>query len=239
MRPSVGVVALMVLAAIAGCMAMPAAADRGAAQAALAVALGVTVMLVGVALREALRHRAIAAGLAHLAQPGQLAGHPVGLIFGLDGAVVAGLREPLIYCGHDLPDRLDGDELRAVILHERHHQLHGAPTRLVLLAAAAPFVGPWRRGRVWLECERARIEIAADAYAMSLGVSRPALASAIVKLSAAPLSAGLAGFATAADRRISALVGEATGLEDDRSAAVRAALVGLAVIGACFAPYFR
>jgi Zn-dependent protease with chaperone function len=239
MPRSVVAVVLAVLTAIAGCMATPVGTARDAVHTLVAVTLTGVVVVLAIAAREALRHRAIALALARLAQPGRLVGHAVGLIPGLDAAVVAGLREPLIYCGSDLPNRLDHEELRAVILHERHHQLHGAPRRLILLGAVAAIIRHSLSGRVWLERERARIEIAADAYALSAGVSRAALASALAKLSAAPTPAGLPAFATAADLRIRSLVGESTGLELDRSPAVRAALLGALVVAACFAVNFR
>jgi hypothetical protein len=238
MRLSIATVVVTVLVAIVGCMVTPAAAARDAVHGVLLAVIGLALVILAVALREAMHHRAIATTLAGFAQPAWIVGHAVGLVSGLDAAVVAGLQDPVIYCGSELPSRLDREELRAVILHERHHQLQGAPTRLVLLAAVAPFLRPWKRGCVWLERERARIEIAADAYAIAGGASRSALASALVKLSATQSSAGLASFATAADWRIRSLVGETTGLEGDRSGPARIALAGLLVAAICAAIYF-
>src|SRR5438093_10603605 len=78
--------------------------------------------------------------------------------------------------------------------HEQHHELSRAPVALVALLGVAAVLG-WVRpiGR-WADRIRAQIEIAADAYALAHGSSRPAIALAIVKLSSPRSSPGVASF---------------------------------------------
>jgi Zn-dependent protease with chaperone function len=225
------------LTAIAGCMLVPANGMRGTGHALLAVGVLLAVALLLAIGREAWRHERLAASIARLAIPATLGERSVGLVPGLGAAVVAGLRRPRIFCADDLPDRLDAEELRAVILHEHHHQLEGAPARLVLIGALAPVLCRLDAGRAWMEQERARIEIAADAYALASGASRSALASALVKLSSSPGLSVAPGFASAADLRVRALLGDATGIEGDSSAGrVVAALI---LVGTCVAFYLK
>lgn len=225
------------LTAIAGCMLVPANAMRGTGHALLVVGGLLAVALLIAIGREAWRHERLAASIARLAIPATLGESSVGLVPGLGAAVVAGLRRPRIFCADDLPDRLDAEELRAVILHEHHHQLEGAPARLVLIGALAPVFGRLEAGRGWMERERARLEIGADAYALASGASRPALASALIKLSSSPGLSVAPGFASAADLRVRALLGEATGIEDDHSAGRIVAAVVL--VATCVALYLQ
>jgi beta-lactamase regulating signal transducer with metallopeptidase domain len=134
----------------------------------------------------------------------------IGVVPGVAAAVVAGLRTPRIYCSEDVLVTLEADELAAVILHERHHAQTYAPAKLVALAALARLIGRTRSGAAWIESERSRIEIAADDHAITNGATRPALAGAILKLAQGSPTQTLAGFASAADRRIRALLGEAS-----------------------------
>jgi len=206
------------LTVIGACMLAPASAMRGTGHALLLLGGLLAVAFIVAIGREARRHQRLAATISRLARPATLDGRAVGLVPGLEAALVAGLRRPRIYCADDLPARLDADELRAVILHEQHHQLERAPAKLVLVGALAPVLDRLEAGRAWLERERARIEIAADAYALASGASRPALASALVKLSSSARLSAAPGFASAADLRVRALLGEATGIEGDGSA---------------------
>jgi Zn-dependent protease with chaperone function len=225
------------LAAIAACMLAPANSMRGTGHALLVLG-GLLALAAVVAIgREARRHHRLAAGIERLSRPATIDGRPVGLVPGLGAAVVAGLRRPRIYCAEDLPSRLDAEELRAVILHEHHHQLERAPARLVLIAALAPMLRRIEAGRAWMERERARVEIAADAYALQSGASRPALASALVKLAASPGLSPAPGFASAANLRLRVLLGDATGIERDGSAA--SILATLAILGGCLFLYLR
>lgn len=225
-------VALAMLASIGGCMAMPQAVAREFVG---AIIVAAAIVLVSFAY-HARRHQRLASGMARMARPGAIAGQPVALVPGLGSPVVAGLWRPQIYCADDLSTQLDADEVEAVILHEQHHVVDRAPLRIVLLAAASPLLGRMARGREWLEQERARLEIAADRHAIAAGASRPAIASALLKLSAAPTLADALGFATAADLRIRALLDEPTGPDREPLLAPTVAL-GLFVIGACVVAY--
>lgn len=212
-------------AGIGGCLLAPPAMMRGLGHPLFVLGALLSVAVVAAVAREGWRHSRLAVSLGRLARPEVLSGHPVGVIPGLSGAVVAGVRRPRIFCGHDLSSRLAPDELQAVILHERHHQLAGAPFRLVIIAAIGSLLRRLEAGRAWIERERARIEIAADAYALAAGASRNALARALVKLGSGPALGVVPGFATAADLRVRALLGERTGIEDRRGSGVVATAV--------------
>lgn len=225
------------LAAIGACMLAPASGMSGIGHPVLLIGLAAALVLVVAIGREAWRHQRLAASMSRLAYPATIEGHAIGLVPGLGAALAAGLHRPRIFCADDLPRRLDAEELRAVILHERHHQLEGGPARLVLIGALAPVLGRFESGRSWLERERARIEIAADAYALDSGASRPALASALVKLASSPTMSVAPDFASAVDLRVRALLGEATGIERGGSAGQVAGAIVL--IGSCIALYLR
>ena len=230
-------VATGTIAAIAACMLAPASGMRGVGHPLLVIGLAVALLLVVAISREAWRHQRLAASLGRLAHQAMIDGRPVALVPGLGAAVVAGLRRPRIYCADDLPERLDPEELRAVILHEHHHQLDRGPARLVLIGALAPVLGRFEAGRAWMERERARIEIAADAFALESGASRPALASALLKLASSPGLSAAPGFASAVDLRVRALVGDATGIE--RGGSMTQVAAALLVIASCLALYLR
>lgn len=232
MRAAVGTVG-----AIAVCMLAPASGMRGIGHPILGLGIALAIVLGAAVGREAWRHQRLAASIARLAQPATIEGKSVALVPGLGAAVVAGLRRPQIYCADDLSRRLDHDELRAVILHEHHHQLDRGPARLVVIGALAPVLRHFEAGRVWLERERARVEIAADVYALNAGASRRSLASALIKLSSTPGFSAAPGFANAADLRVRALLGEATGIEGGGSAGHVAA--ALLLIASCLALYLR
>ena len=196
----------------------------------------VGVMILGAVLLasigiQAARHQRIAMGLWRLARPAVVAGHDVGLVPGVGAALVAGIRRPRIYCAEDLAVDLSPDEVRAVLLHERHHELSHAPAKLVVLSALAPFLGRLEVGSSWLERWRASIEIAADEHAIHNGATRTTLARAILKLRDAPSQLSLAGFAAASDLRLRALLGEdvESGMPSGRT--IAAAVVITAVVG--------
>ena len=151
------------------------------------------------------RHSRLARELTHRARPAELAGVEVQHLEGLDAAFVAGLRRPRIYCAPDLADRLTSHELRAVLLHERYHQLDRAPAKLVILEALAPLMRTVQAGRAWLVQRYAALEIAADRHALGQGVSRTSLARAMIKLAPAQPRLGV-GFASAVDLRLKALL---------------------------------
>lgn len=224
-------------AAIAACMLAPASGMRGVGHPVLMIGLGVAIVLLIAIGREAWRHQRLATSMARLSRAATIDGRSVALVPGLGAALVAGLRHTRIFCADDLPQRLDAEELRAVILHEHHHQLEGGPARLVLIGAVSPVLGRLESGRAWMERERARIEIAADAYAIESGASRPALASALLKLASSPRLGLAPGFTSAADLRVRALLGEATGLESGGSSGQIVAAIVL--VASCVALYLK
>jgi beta-lactamase regulating signal transducer with metallopeptidase domain len=171
----------------------------------LALAVGLVVLVAGIAW-NAHRHHRISLRLRAAARHARLAEFEVQEVAGVESALVAGLRRPQIYCSPQLSDRLEPDELRAVLLHERFHQRDRAPAKLVVLEAVAPALRASRSGRVWLAQLMAGLEIAADRHALEEGSSRGALARALLKL--APMHAGGVGigFASAIDLRLRALL---------------------------------
>ncbi len=154
------------------------------------------------------RHARLARALEFGSVPGTHAGVLVRWRRFRSGAVVAGVRRPTIYCDPDLRRSLSTAELRAVVLHERCHQLRRDPARLLVLAALEPFLRLLRPGRAWLEWRRARLEIDADGFALRHGVERADLARAILRLGGAEPALNSAGFASAVELRLKALVGD-------------------------------
>lgn len=120
---------------------------------------------------------------------------------------VAGLSRPDIFCDAALLEHLEQDELGAVTLHERAHQLARDPLRNAAVAVVAPLLTGFDRGRAWLEQRAAAREIAADRYAMAHGVDRRAIASALLKVPPAR-GAHAAAFAPAIELRLRALLGD-------------------------------
>lgn len=226
---------LSLFAAIGTCIVAPEGLTRNIAHLFLvAMTVGITSLAVA-CLYQAYRHQRLVSGMDRLAHRGWLAGQVVEFVPGLSAPVVAGLWAPRIYCGDDLATLLDEDEIRAVILHEQHHQRDRAPLRLLTLSAITPILVRTQAGRAWTERERARMEIEADTHALDAGVTRPVIASALLKLSAGPALTWAPGFATAADLRVRALLGEPTGLDPDRRLAQIAPAVRL--FAACLVVY--
>ncbi|MEO8437520.1 MAG: hypothetical protein ABI562_03615 [Chloroflexota bacterium] len=179
------------------------------------------------------RHRRVARLLERLAEPAVLGDMAVGVVDGVGPACVAGLRRPRIYCASDLPDHLDPVELRAVLLHERHHQVAYAPGRLILLDAVARPLERLATGRRWLARARAQIEIAADRYALASGATRADLASALVKLGDQNVPVGLAGYAASSELRLRALLGDPPERVSNGGPLIVSALVAAAVLLVC------
>lgn len=195
----------------------------------LATAAGVLVSILLMAVRHARRHSRLAGELLRRARPAAIDGMAVHELAGLDGALVAGLRHPRIYCARDLASRLTPDELRAVLLHERFHQLDRAPMKMVMLLALEPFARRVRSGSAWLAARMAALEIAADRHALERGASRSALAGALLKL--APARSGLAiGFTSAVDLRLRALLDDGTATVHARPAGWMLLALAVAVI---------
>lgn len=155
---------------------------------------------------KAYRHYRLSSRLRALAREAMVDGVEVQALPGAKGAFVAGLRRPQIFCSPRLVDDLDAEELRAVLLHERYHQLDRAPAKLVVLEALAMAVRRLSIGQAWMAGRIAALEIAADGHALAMGSSRAALARALLKLGPSqPEGFGL-GFSTAAELRLQALV---------------------------------
>jgi len=230
------VLAAVALGVILACAVVPPEVGSALIFALDSAGLLLAIALVAAIGREAWRHQRLAAGIGRLARPATLHGRPIGLVPGLAGAVVAGLHRPRIFCAEDLPGRLDEDELRAVILHEHHHQLSRAPIRIALIDAVAPVLGRFEAGRAWMEGVRARVEIAADSYALASGASRPALASALLKLASGAGLSVAPGFATASELRVRALLGEEPETRRGRSLPALF-VVALVVVASCLVLY--
>lgn len=122
---------------------------------------------------------------------------------------VAGLARPSIFCDETLLADLDDEEIGAVTLHERAHQLARDPLRTTAVAVVAPLLSRFDRGRAWLEGRAAAREIAADRYALAQGADRRAIASALLKVAPAG-AAHASAFAPAAELRLRALLGDET-----------------------------
>ena len=240
-RRSLGFIVISSMAILVVCLMAPVPATGGARTflgpelVRLVLALiGITGLLVGLSVAwHAERHRRLASLLDRLAEPAVLGEMPVGVVDGIGPACVAGLRRPRIYCASDLAIQLEPVELRAVLLHERHHQIDHAPARLILLDAVA---WPLRRltmGRRWLAGARAQIEIAADRYALTSGATRADLASALLKLGDQDAPLGVAGYTASSERRLRALLDDAPERVADRSPWFAAILVSAAVLLVC------
>ena len=171
------------------------------------VALGVgLVLLLSSIAWTAYGHHRLTLRLRAMARSATVAGVEVQELAGVESALVAGLRRPDIFCSPQLSSLLEPDELRAVLLHERYHQLDRAPAKLVVLEAVAPALRAFRSGRAWLAIRLAGLEIAADHHALEQGTTRGALARALLKLAPMPTPGLGVGFATAIDLRLQALV---------------------------------
>ncbi|MCI0344900.1 MAG: hypothetical protein L0221_05565 [Chloroflexi bacterium] len=212
---------------LAACAAQPG--FRAVALAGLATGAIVGLLVLGSIGVQAVLHHRLTKRLRQEARPAVLGDHAVGLVPGVGAALVAGLRRPRTYCSADIATRLGAEELRAVLLHERHHELVHAPARLVVLSALAPFISRLDAGSAWLQRRRAEIEIAADRHAIAAGAARATLARAIVKLNEAAPTLTVAGFASAGDLRLRALLGDESGPEDSKTRSIWPA-IGAAVV---------
>lgn len=202
----VGRSALLFAAATAVCFAASAATQGDPLFLVETVGAVVVAAWAVVALVLIGRSAALAQELGRAAVPRSLAGVECHLIPGSrPRAFVAGVRRPSVFVTTGALEALTPDELRAVVLHEAHHARTLAPVRAALVDA-------WRgagRGVPWLgaalAARLAAIEIDADRFALSGGVARRHLASALVKLEVSP---GAVGFNGGGDRRLRALLDE-------------------------------
>ena len=182
----------------------PAGWMLAAAVAFAAAGIGISVAVTW----KAHRHHRLMRKLCAMGRSSVVAGIEIEELPGSAGAFVAGLRRPRIFCSPALGTFLSEDELRAVLLHERFHQLDRAPAKLIVLETLAPALNLVAAGRDWLARRVAALEIAADRYALDEGSSRSALARALVKLAPAGAGSSGIGFASATELRVKALLGE-------------------------------
>jgi beta-lactamase regulating signal transducer with metallopeptidase domain len=228
---------MVAMGAIGICMLLPDLAGlRPIATAILIAALVLGGWYLLVVLCRGARHQQLARRLRRESAPGVEAGIAVRRIEAAPGPFVAGLREPLIFCPADLFERLEAAELRAVLLHEDHHRRAGAPLRLLLFEALAAAI-PLATIQGWVARALAAVEIEADRDALARGASRSALAAALLRFAAAGPT-GAAAFATAAELRVRALLGEGP-LESRAPGSAAFALGALGLALACLAFYLR
>lgn len=184
---------------------------------------------------RAWQHARVASALRHGSQPDRIAGVALRWRSFAARAAVAGLARPTVFCDPTVRDELTPDELRAVVLHERHHQLCRDPLRLVALAALGPLAAAVPGGRRWVAQRRAQVEIDADRFALAHGASRPRLASALLKLGTAEPSGSLAGYTCASDARLRWLVqgsqAESVSLRPRRRLLASIGIAGVGVAG--------
>lgn len=150
-------------------------------------------------------------------------------------AFTAGLLAPRIFLSAGLLALLDGDELEAVLVHERSHLRHRDPAYLLAgrAVAAACFFVPAVLDLV--RRHQAAVELAADAEVAAVQGERLSLSSAIVKLlkSQAP-DAAASAFTATANLRLAYLLNEEVHLPDisRRSRFQTATVVTLAALPA-------
>jgi beta-lactamase regulating signal transducer with metallopeptidase domain len=225
-------------ALVATCMAGPPALARSVGIAALSTA-GLALLLVGVSvLGQAVLHWRLARALYVRSRAMVAAGFAIRVIPGAGTPFVAGLYHPTIYCPEVALRQLTSVELAAVLAHESWHQRSHAPARLLVVGALERLAGPVPWIRMQLEMARAKIEVDADRYAITSGARRSTLASALLALPATPTFANAAGFHSAAELRVRALLGDGS-LQGSAHANLRWVLsVGMLTIG-CLAYFLR
>lgn len=200
-------VVLFVLATLATCTVGLAFHVESALQA--IVITGVFLGLVGASglLAAVRRHRRWVRRLTQRSDSRHVAGTHVQVGEVQQGAIVAGLLRPQIYCDVSLVGSLAPDELRAVLLHERAHQRALDPLRLTLLSILTPILLRSERGSALVERLRAEREILADRYAIRRGAPRSAIAAALLKMQPSDASTGtVAAFTNATELRLRALL---------------------------------
>lgn len=176
------------------------------------------------------RHHRLAAALHARTRPSVRGGIAVREGHLGEVAFVAGLRRPTIHVDPDLLDRLSPEQQRAVLLHERAHQLAHDPWRAQVAASLRRWSPRARAGGV--DRRQARREIAADRAALSLGASRAALAGALLAVPPAH-HRGVAAFPPAAELRVRALLGEPVDLRPRPVGPVVAAVSAALAVATC------
>ncbi len=221
MRPPAIITAAVTTCALGMTLGTYAGAVVGAT--ALAALVLSTALLVASG-RRATAHVIAARALRRRTRPVRLAGTAARTGISDRSAFVAGLLRPTIYCDTALAERLTEGELSAVLLHERGHQRAHDPLRLTLLATVAPVLRRSGAGCRLLATIEAGREIAADRFAITHGATRQDLASALLTVTPTA-AAGSAGFSSAAELRLRALL-------DDPGVARRGLRARSVVLGA-------
>ncbi len=142
--------------------------------------------------------------LAHRSRPAAIGTIRYFLVAG-GGAiacVIGGFR-PRTYLSTDLLTCLTTDELRAVVLHEEYHRMTWAPLRGAALRAWARLLGQSALVRRLVSSREDELERQADRYALAHGVSRGAIARALLKTD---LTFSGSGFAGHGESRVGALL---------------------------------
>lgn len=152
----------------------------------------------------------------------------------LDQPVIAafcfGLIRPRIVLSAGMLERLDDDELLAVLAHERHHLRRRDPLRYLLLHTATASALMFPLSTFLCRRVEARMELAADRAALTLS-SRAALAGALLTAlgNRETLVVGTAGL-SATEARVAHLLGQGV-LPAIPARAVISSLVPLIVLG--------
>jgi Zn-dependent protease with chaperone function len=144
-------------------------------------------------------------------------------------AFCAGAAWPTVYLSQGLLERLTGDELRAVLLHEGEHARVREPLRRAARMALAEvcFYAPVLRW--WVGRRTQESELQADRAAIS-ALGAAAVARALWAADGHNLAAGTAGFSEAIDLRVAQLLGDEVHLSKPRSS-----LLAMSMVGASFA----
>ena len=141
-----------------------------------------------------------------------------------ESAFCSGTWRPAIFVGEGLPDRLNAEELDAVLLHELEHANTYEPVRRAARQAAAEifFFAPVVRW--WAQRRMVQVELAADRRALE-GVGPRAVAAALWTLDASAPS-GVAAFMGAAGPRVAQLLGDPTAQPGPPPRVIAASFVG-------------
>ena len=139
-------------------------------------------------------------------------------------AFCAGVVRPEIVVSEGLSERLDDNELDAVLLHEREHVREREPIVRAAFEAAALVLFFFPMARWWSRRRIERAELRADQAAVREVGPRP-VASALCTLGSALLSQ--AAFSGAAELRVAQLLGDPLPSQRPGAAMVATSLLGL------------
>ncbi|HXM54351.1 MAG TPA: M56 family metallopeptidase [Candidatus Dormibacteraeota bacterium] len=149
-------------------------------------------------------------------------------------AFCAGAICPVIVVSEGLADRLDDDELDAVLLHEHHHLREREPAIRAAAEAAAEVLFFMPIARWWSRRRTEQAELRADRAALDELGAQP-VAAALCALGQA-LSPEAAAFAGVAELRVAQLLGDPIPVRRPGFSMVATSLFGVAftiVVGSC------